>query len=215
MIRINKNENAPESLSRSNRWNEDDVNVMLLSDQHNKCYLCERKLITDFQVEHFQSQANHPHLAFSWSNLLCSCSYCNGKKSNAFDNILNPLKIDIENLIYQHIDFPRAKALFRIEGDESEEGKSTINLLEKIFNGSGRFRTQREQNLYDYTKSKITSFQGLCLLWLQTGSEESKKAIIEELDITSEFLGFKYWIIKSNPKLLSEFQDHIIWNKKF
>ncbi len=119
MIRIAKKNEAPRSLTQSGKWNKDDVNRMLLEDQHSKCYLCERELVTDFQVEHFKSRAHHPELTYEWSNLLCSCFYCNGKKSNAFDNILNPVKRDIEESIYQWIDSHNPKAIFRIEGLET------------------------------------------------------------------------------------------------
>ncbi len=93
MIRIFKHPDSPQSLERQKSWNEDDVTIQLMSDQHNKCYLCERKLVTDFQVEHLRSRAKFPELSFHWTNLICSCSYCNGKKSNVFDNILNPVAL--------------------------------------------------------------------------------------------------------------------------
>ena len=117
-------------------------------------------------------------------------------------------------MICQEFDFPNSKVLFSHIGDDSEEKASTISLLNRIFNGSGSFRTIREQNQYDYAKSKITSFQDLVVSWLITGSETKRQAIIDQLDVKSEFLGFKYWIIKSNDQLLAEYGDYILWNKK-
>lgn len=214
MIRVYKHPEIPASLLRRVSWNEEDVVGQLMSDQHRKCYLCERECITDFQVEHFQSRFHNDGLCFEWSNLLWSCFYCNVKKSSSFDNILNPLDNNVEDLIRQEFDFPNSKVLFSHIGGDSEKKASTISLLNRIFNGSGKIRTKREQSQYDYAKSKITSFQDLVLSWLMTGSEEKGKAIIEQLDIKSEFLGFKYWIIKSNDQLLAEYGDYIRWNKK-
>ncbi len=186
----------------------------LKSDQNGKCYLCERLQITDFQVEHHRSRKNHPDLTFDWSNLFWCCSYCNGRKSSSFDNLLKPTENNIEDLIHQSLDFPNAKAIFSATDIASDGIEETTTFLEKIFNGASNIRTIREQQFYDYAVSKITNFQGLILSWLNAPNENITKAIVEELDIKSEFLGFKYWIIKSNDKLLKTFGKHITWHKR-
>lgn len=213
MIRIYKSTELPASLSRKTSWISEDVNAQLKKDQHGKCYLCERRIITDFQVEHLKSRTNNPDIAYKWSNLLWACSHCNQKKSDSFDDILNPIEYDVESSIFQKIDFPNSVAVFQAKGNETKDCDILIRLLERIFNGTRRIRTIREQQLYDYAKSRITSFQEMVISWLRGRTEESRKSIIEELDIKSEFLGFKYWIIRSNPLLLSEFRNHILWNK--
>lgn len=213
MIRVYKSPESPLSLAQKTSWTGEDVNTQLKNDQNGKCYLCERRIVTDFQVEHLKSHANNPNIAYDWSNLLWACSYCNQKKSDSFDFILNPIEHDVESLIFQKIDFPNSKAVFQGEGNETKECEVLIKLLERIFNGTRRIRTIREQQLYDYAKSRITTFQEIVISWLRGRTEESRKAIIEELDIESEFLGFKYWIIRSNPLLLSEFRNYLIWNK--
>lgn len=213
MIRLYKHSVVPQSLIGQNSWKSDDVNSQLKTDQHSKCYLCERKLITDFQVEHLKCRKNHAHLAYCWENLFWSCDYCNKKKSDLFDNILNPVENNIEDLIYQKIDFPKSYVEFHCQDPNSEKGETTVQLLSRIFNGSNRMRTIREQHFYDYAKSRITLFQKMVLSWLKNYSAAERDAIIEELDINAEFLGFKYWIIRSNSKLLSEFSNYIVWNK--
>lgn len=214
MIRVYKHNQAPESLSRKTSWAGDDVIDRLKADQHGKCYLCERIQITDFQIEHHKSRNNFPDLSYEWTNIFWSCSYCNGKKLSHFDNILNPAEHNIEDLIHQSFDFPNAKAVFTSIGDECEQATSTITLLGRIFNGRNRIRTKREQQFYDYAISKITTFQKMATDWLNDNSKVNEDAIIEELDIKSEFLGFKYWIIKSNESLLSTFGKYLIWNKR-
>ncbi|MCM1450716.1 MAG: hypothetical protein NC102_00445 [Clostridium sp.] len=213
MIRIQKHKQAPVSLSKQSSWTEDDVIGQLKKDQYGKCYLCERVQITDFQVEHYKSRKNFPALTYEWTNLYWGCSYCNGKKSSSFDNLLNPVDENIEDLIYQSFDFPNAKALFNNLETTTNQIDSTIALLTKVFNGNNGLRTIREQQFYDYAMSRITSFQEKTLSWLKTKSDEFESAIIEELDISSEFLGFKYWIIKSNETLLKTFGQYIIWHK--
>lgn len=214
MIRVYKHNKAPDSLAKQVSWTEEDVINRLQIDQHGKCYLCERVQITDFQVEHHKSRHNFPALTYEWTNLFWSCSYCNGKKLSSFDDLLNPATQNIEEEIHQSFDFPNAKAIFSAIEFPSEQITSTIKLLERIFNGTNRIRTKREQQFYDYAMSKITSFQNMVTDWLRDNSKKNEEAIIEELNVTSEFLGFKYWIIKSNESLFRTFGEYIIWNKR-
>ncbi len=214
MIRVHKHPEAPDSLAKRTSWNGKDVEAQLQTDHRGKCYLCERVQITDFQVEHLISRDNSPALTYEWTNLFWSCGYCNGKKSSSFDNLLNPAQENIEDLIRQSIDFPNATAVFASTGQSSAQIDSTIALLGRMYNGTNRLRTLREQRFYDYAMSKITSFQKMVTDWLSDPCQENKEVIIEELDIKSEFLGFKYWIIKSNETLYQTFGDYITWNKQ-
>ena len=75
MIRICKNADKPQTLDKS--YNTDEVCKQLLMDQNDKCYLCERRLTTDYQVEHFKSQANNGDLKQTWENLFVACGYKN------------------------------------------------------------------------------------------------------------------------------------------
>ena len=215
MIKIYKHFDSPKSLSKKVSWTEEDVIEQLKSDQRAKCYLCERIQTTDFQVEHHKSRSNYDNLKFTWSNLLWCCNYCNGKKSSFYDNLLNPIEENIEDLIQQTFDFPNAKVIFtNTTGNASEEIDSTISLLNRIFNGSTGIRKIREQRFYDYALSKITAFQETVISWLITPTVEIQNSIMEQLNIDSEFLGFKYWIIKSNNTLLKTFGQNIVWNKR-
>lgn len=214
MIRIYKHHEAPSSLARRSSWTGEDVVGQLKDDQHSKCYLCERVQVTDYQVEHFKSRTNFPQFTYEWTNLFWTCSYCNGKKSSSFDNLLNPVNENIEDIICQTPDFPNGKALFTNTTVATPQVELTIELLAKVFNGSHGLRTIREQQFYNYAMSRITAFQEKTLSWLKTKSKESETAIIEELDIKSEFLGFKYWIIKSNESLFKAFNECMIWHRQ-
>lgn len=67
MIRVQKCEQAPKSLKSTRAYDGEDVKQQLLTDQHAKCYLCERILSTDFQIEHLRSQQHYilPNMDFS------------------------------------------------------------------------------------------------------------------------------------------------------
>ena len=91
MIRVRKNITAPKSLSTTKKYDGEDVLRQLEEDHYKKCYLCERHLTTDFEVEHLLSRENYSDLEQNWKNLFWSCGYCNRKKSDKFDDILNPV----------------------------------------------------------------------------------------------------------------------------
>ena len=213
MIRVSKSNNIPGSLQTTKSYNAEDTVLQLSKDSHKKCYLCERKRDTDFNVEHYKSRENDPNLAQKWTNLFFACSNCNGKKKHSFDEILNPLTENIEEIIEQKMDFSNNKALFSVNSFPSPCADKTIELLDRIYNGTKRIRTYKDEQLYNYSKMVVNNFQSVIIKYLLSPTEELKKAIQEELLIDKELLGFKYWIIKNNEELFSEFENDMIWNR--
>ena len=213
MIRVAKSFNVPESLSAHKSYKESDVLKQLEKDHHNKCYLCERALCTDFQVEHLKSRENNTHLTYVWENLFWVCGYCNGKKLQNFDGIVVPFSSNVELEIIQSINFSDKKAEF-VSCNKSEEFYRTIELLRRIHNGTNKIRTMREEKFFEYIVGVVNNFQRLVGDYLQNPSEKGKNLIREELQIDKECLGFKYWIIKSNTLLENTFSEDIIWNKQ-
>ena len=214
MIKVFKKPTPPESLTTQKRYDSEEVKQQLIADHQGKCYLCERTVTTDFQVEHLHSQEHFPEEKYVWHNLVLSCSYCNGKKSNLFDNILNPAQEPIESLIIQELDYLNKRAVFKSANVSlSTEVQQTLSLLERIFNGSHKMRKIKEERFFEDFLSKMNAFQKAINNFLMADNEETRLVLQEELTINREFLGFKYWIIQNNPKLLSEFAQDIIWNK--
>jgi len=189
MIQLQKTTTAPASLATKNKYDGEDVKALLAKDHYDKCYICERQLTTDFQVEHLHSQEHYPDEKYNWENLFFVCSYCNGKKSANFDGIVNPTKEAIE------------------------EKQQTIVLLNRIFNGKNAIRKVKEERFFEEFLSKMNNFEKAVNDYLSAPTQETKEVIRELLSIEQEFLGFKYWIIKNNPTLFREFLNNIIWNK--
>lgn len=209
MIKIRKNQRVPQSLITTKKYDGEDVKRQLLSDQDSKCYLCERLLGTDFEIEHFAGREGN--LINDWNNLLLSCGYCNGKKSNNYNNLLNPLHNNIEEKIQQRLNISTKKVDF-YSAESSEEIESLKSLLGSIFNGVGKMRKIKEENFYKYFISKIDYFNELLLQYINDKTTENRDKVLGELGIDREFLGFKYWIIKDNN--VEEFYDDIVWNKR-
>lgn len=213
MIRVLKNSSIPDTLTTTKAYDGEDVKKQLLLDHHDKCYICERIRDTDFEIEHYQSEKHHPELVQEWNNLFLSCRYCNGKKLQYLDNTLNPLTVNIEEEIKQAIDYENKKAVFVISGQSTMAHDETIKLLDRVFNGTYKLRKIKEERFFEYFVSVMNRFQALVNLYLKISTPQNEKAVRDELDINKEFLGFKYWIIKSNVLLMSVFADNIIWNK--
>lgn len=212
MIRVAKSEQVPESLSRTSAYDGEDVLRQLVLDLHGKCYVCERTVVTDFEVEHFMSKSEHPELRQEWRNLLLSCRYCNGKKSDRFDGMLNPLDVNVEDVVMQEVDYARGVARFSLT-EVSDEGGRTVEFLELLFNGKGRMRTIKEKQFFDYFVSVMNRFQGLVCDYLFNPGPENEENVRNELALDKEFLGFKYWIVKGNGELERVFGKDVVWNK--
>ena len=212
MIRITKSEKRPLSLTTTNAYDGEDVKSQLFSDQHSKCYFCERKVSTDFQIDHLESCQNYPQKRIEWTNLLLSCNYCNQKKGCRYDGILNPLNCNVEDIVEQRINHDSKTMVFK-SNEESQEIKDTINLLESVFNGNRKLRKWKERMFYNKVEELLNRFDKIINAYKYNPTPKTEQAVRDELSIDKELLGFKYWIIKDNPQLLAVFGADIKWNK--
>lgn len=212
MIKVKKSHDGPSSLNTTLRYDGEDVKEKLLTDQSEKCYLCERKRDTDFEIEHHKSIHNFPDLAQDWNNLYMGCGYCNRKKSDSFDNTLVPKDCNIEDEIEQTIDFFNKKAIFSSKVND-EQHAETIELLYRIYNGISQPRTTKEERFFEQALSVMNRFSDLVMKYQETPTPETEKAVRDELSITKELLGFKYWIIKKDRTLSQVFASDVVWNK--
>lgn len=212
MIRVFKSPNVPSSLTTTSRYDGEDVKKQLSSDQHDKCYLCERNRDTDFEIEHHKSEHNYPKLIQDWENLYMGCGYCNRKKSDSFDNTLLPKDVNIEDEIEQCMDLSNNKAVFALKVDD-EQHKETEKLLNRIYNGTRIGRNFKEKRFFQQALGVYNRFTDLIKAYQENPNPENEKAIRNELSIDKELLGFKYWIIKKDEVLSQVFANDIIWNK--
>lgn len=213
MIRVRKNITAPKSLSTTKKYDGEDVLRQLEEDHYKKCYLCERHLTTDFEVEHFKSQDNNSDLRQNWENLFWSCGYCNGKKKHYFDNIIHPATVNVEEEIKQIINFSDKQVCFEALKETNEHNKTCL-LLTRIHNGTNKLRTKREENFFEEVLKSINNFERIVCEYLSNPTERNSSIVKEELQIEKEYLGIKYWIIKSNSQLCEVFGNELVWNKQ-
>lgn len=211
MIRVRKSENVPSSLLTTSQYDGEDVKAQLLEDQHEKCYICERKLGTDFEIEHLRSQEKYSKLQKELSNLFMACGYCSRKKSSSFDDNLYPLDTNIEDEIEQRIDFSSNKASFVTTIDDVPH-QNTVRMLHVFYNGKKKMRVIKEERFFDEAKQKMNRFLEKVNTFLMEPTPANRALVAAELSIEQEMLGFKYWVIRDNH-LEAEFKDEIVWNK--
>jgi len=214
MIRVAKSNDSPPSLLVENctKYNGQDVEKTLYSDQYGKCYLCEQNTLNYYQIEHFKAKAAgfFPDLKYTWSNLFLSCSYCNGRKPNNYD-ILDPCNNNVEDIVYHKLDL-RAKSVVFSSFNADVQGSYTVSLLDRLFNGKNKLRDRKAEVLYENLQREMIFFLGILLEYKTTPTPENKQKIIDSLLITKEFLAFKYWLVKDN-NLYNDFQEHMTWNR--
>lgn len=100
--------------------------------------------------------------------------------------------------IEQRIDFANKKALFVSNVNDSQHAE-TVRLLNRVFNGTKRVRTTREERFIEKAISIVNKFYDLIICYLSDPDVSTEKAIKDELSIDKELLGFKYWIIRDTP----------------
>lgn len=214
MIRVFKCDQAPLVLKSSANYNTTAVREQLRKDQHRKCYVCERRLIVEDQIDHLKNKKEHDELKTEWSNLLLICGYCNGRKGQR--EIISPLAHNIEELIEQQLSDGTSKVIFTSSSLGVASGidlDSTIEYLSKLYNSTGRLVDDKAQALYNYTEGELTSFHEIIRAYQEEPSAENRQKVLAQLDVRGELLGFKYWILKSKPELFVEFEGATRWNR--
>jgi len=186
MIRVNKAAEIPASLlvENCNHYDGQDVQETLYSDQYGKCYLCEQETHKTFQIEHLKpkDEGYFPELKYEWTNLFLSCGYCNGRKPNNLE-ILNPLKVNIEDVITHKFDINLGKIEFLSNSDDPTI-LQTIKLLSILFNGKSNIRDIKGKILFDDLNREILNFLKMLIQYKSNPNEGNKQIIIDLLHIS-------------------------------
>lgn len=62
-------ESLQKAKTKNNTYNTLEVNIALKEMFHGKCYICENKEITSYQIEHLFSHHGDKDLKYDWGNL--------------------------------------------------------------------------------------------------------------------------------------------------
>lgn len=123
---IQQNQTIPNSLAT--KYRHEEIKTAVLSETNQKCAYCESKIlhVHHSEIEHIKPKSKFPEQTFEWTNLTISCSLCNNKKSDFYDEsrpLINPFVDNPDD----HLD-SEGPLLFAL--DSSTKGKISILKLD-------------------------------------------------------------------------------------
>lgn len=213
MVKLNKSPLPPDIKIENERdYRSRKVYDLLISDCHNKCYLCEDGSMP-LDVEHIVAHGGDEKLKYNWDNMLAACEHCNkAKNRKEYSHILNCIKVDPE----EHISIsirrrPDLKEYVEIkELHDSKVVSITKNLLELIYNGENTPRRHiyspklRKKALDE--RNKLTKVLADYEDELNPQRKEDyRQSIIEMIDRKTPFAAIKRNVIKNKLAYKREF----------
>lgn len=196
-------------------YNTDNVNAALKEMFHGKCYICENKAITSYQIEHLIPHRENKELKYDWENLFWSCAHCNNIKSDKYEPILDCTKEKVERLIAF-----RKKGYFGTDEtlefvslvEDSEAVKNTVSLLKDAYYGTTPQKKIEARIIRKTLRKELAEFKEYVREYQEAEDEEEKEdaeiLIRKELKDSSAFTAFKRWLIWDN-EIYSELEKYI------
>lgn len=222
MIKIERRQTAKaqkaiESLEKAKKtdsgYNMPEVNDALREIFHGKCYICENKEITSYQIEHLIPHRGNPDLKYAWDNLFLACAHCNNTKLGKFEPILDCTKEDVERAIAF-----RKKGYFGTDEElifEPLDGRAeTLNtgmLLHEVYYGSTPQKKMEAVILRRHLRKEISNFKEHVREYKEAEDEEKEdlKCLLKrELGDASPFAAFKRWLIRDNKESYPELYQY-------
>ena len=224
MIRIERKDTAQTQLAikdleeasqRGNSYNTENVNRALKAVFYGKCYICENKHATSYQIEHLIPHHGNARLKYDWNNLFWACAHCNNIKSDKYEPILDCTKRSVEQLIAF-----RKKGYFGAEEkleftplvSDDEEVERTVSLLEDVYYGTTPQKEIEAQIIRKNLRKNLSKFKEYVREYQEAEDVVEKDDIGEllkrELNNSSEFTAFKRWLIWDN-EMFSEIEKYI------
>ena len=198
--------------ARNGSYNITEVNEALREMFHGKCYICENKQITSYQIEHLVPHRGNIDLKYDWNNLFLACAHCNNIKLDKFDPIIDCTKENVEELIAF-----RKRGYFGIDEelvfdvlDHRPEIKNTVKLLHEVYYGSTPQKKMEATIIRRLLRIELSNFKEYVREYTEAEDEEKedlKYLLQQQLRDDSPFAAFKRWLIRDNsdtyPELLS------------
>lgn len=203
-----------EAKRRNSTYNTPEVNEALREMFHGKCYICENKEITSYQIEHLRPHRGAAELKYDWDNLFLACSHCNNTKLARFEPIIDCTREDVEKLIAF-----RKKGYFGTDEellfellDFREETVNTQGLLREVYYGSTPQKKMEARILRKALRKELSAFKEYVREYQE--AEEDEKVDLEyllkkELSDSSAFAAFKRWLIRDHRENYPELFAYI------
>lgn len=213
-----KAQKAIESLQkaklRDSTYNTPEVNAALREMFHGKCYICENKKITSYQIEHLVSWRGNKDLKYDWNNLFLACAHCNNTKLAGYEPIIDCTKEDVEALIAF-----RKKGYFGTDEElifETLDSKArtinTANLLHEVFYGSTPQKRMEAKILRKTLRKELSDFKEFVREYQEAEDDEKEdlRCLLQlQLSDRSPFAAFKRWLIRDHQEAYPELMAYI------
>lgn len=213
-----KAQKAVESLrlakTKNGTYNTPEVNAALWEMFHGKCYICENREITSYQIEHLTPHRGNVDLKYEWNNLFLSCAHCNNTKLDKYEPILDCTKENIEAAIAF-----RKKGYFGTEEelvferlDSREETINTERLLREVYYGSTPQKKMEAKILRKTLRKDLSAFKEYVREYQEAEDEEKEDLeclLRQQLGHGSPFAAFKRWLIRDNKDTYPELMAYI------
>lgn len=191
--------------SSGSSYNTENVNAALKEVFYGKCYICENKEATSYQIEHLQPHRGEKELKYDWKNLFWVCAHCNNIKLDEYEPILDCTKEDVERIIAF-----RKKGYFGTEEklefipliENNESVQNTVALLKAVYYGTTSQKKIEARILRKNLRKSLSRFKEYVREYQEAEDEEEKEDIgillRRELKSSSAFTAFKRWLIWDN-----------------
>lgn len=225
MIKIERKETEKAELAKkdldkaktaNSSYNTENVNMALRDIFHGKCYICENKKATSYQIEHLIPYKGNIDLKYKWDNLFWVCAHCNNIKLDKYNPIIDCTKEDVETLIAFRKEgyFGEQEELVFTPLKESKEVENTIELLYDAYYGTTLQKKMEAKILRKLLRENLSMFKNYVREYYEAeGSEKEDLELLlkRELRDSSEFTAFKRWLIYDNERY-SELKN--IWKEE-
>ncbi len=196
-------------------YNLPEVNAALKELFHGKCYICENKQITSYQIEHLYPHHGDQDLKYDWNNLFLACAHCNNTKSDEYAPILDCTKENVEEKIAFRKTgyFGKEEKLLFEPLDRSEKAGNTIALLEAVYYGTTPQKKMEAAILRRGLRKELSEFKEYVREYLEAEGEEKEDlwcVLKKELGDASPFAAFKRWLIRDHKDYFPELFTYII-----
>lgn len=208
-------ESLQKAREKNSTYNTPEVNRALKEIFHGKCYICENKECTSFQIEHLIPHRGDTELKYDWNNLFWACSHCNNTKLGKYDPVIDCTKENVEELIaFRKEGYfgTEERLVFDLLAVGRKDVQNTKRLLEEVYYGTTPQKKMEAKILRKTLREELSKFKEYVREYQEAEDEDKEDLeclLKRELGDSSPFAAFKRWLIRDNQAAFPELTAYI------